>query len=220
MPIRKKDGAIRLCGDYKVTVNRETITESYPLPKVDDLLASLAGGTVFTKLDLTHAYQQVELDADSKEMVTINTHKGLFRVNRLPFGVASAPSLFQRIMENLLQGITGVLIYIDDILITGKIVAEHLSTLGAVLERLEEAGVKLKRSKCSFLLLSVEFLGYRISGKGIQPAVEKVEVIHRAPEPSDVTQLKSFWELSTIMASFSLICRVCWPRCINSYRKT
>ncbi len=123
-------------------------------------------------------------------------------------------------MENLLQGITGVLIYIDDILITGKIVAEHLSTLGAVLERLEEAGVKLKRSKCSFLLLSVEFLGYRISGKGIQPAVEKVEVIHRAPEPSDVTQLKSFWELSTIMASFSLICRVCWPRCINSYRKT
>ncbi len=75
MPIRKKDGAIRLCGDYKVTVNRETITESYPLPKVDDLLASLAGGTVFTKLDLTHAYQQVELDADSKEMVTINTHK-------------------------------------------------------------------------------------------------------------------------------------------------
>ena len=100
-------------------------------------------------------------------MVTINTHKGLYRVNRLPFGVASAPSLFQRIMGNLLQGITGVLIYIDDILITGKTVAEHLSTLGAVLERLEEAGVKLKRSKCSFLLPSVEFLGYRISGKGI-----------------------------------------------------
>ena len=105
VPIRKRHGTIRLCGDYKVTVNRETMTETYPLPKIDDLLASLAGGVVFSKLDLSHAYQQVVLDEQSKELVTINTHKGLYRVNRLPFGVSSAPSLFQRIMENLLQGV-------------------------------------------------------------------------------------------------------------------
>ena len=125
-------------------------------------------------------------------MVTINTHRGLYRVNRLPFGVASAPSLFQRIMENLLQGIPGVLIYIDDILVTGRTMAEHLSNLGSVLVRLEEAGVRLKRSKCSFLMPSVEFLRHHISAKGIQPTLEKVEVIRKAPEPSDVTQLKSF----------------------------
>ena len=192
VPIRKKDGSIRLCGDYKVPVNRETITKTYPLPRVEDLLASLAGGTSFSKLDLTQAYQQVVLNDESKEMVTINTHRGLYRVNRLPFGVASAPSLFQRIMENLLQGIPGVLTYIDDILVTGRTMAEYLSNLGSVLVRLEEAGVRLKRSKCSFLMPSVEFLHHRISAKGIQPTLEKVEAIRKAPEPSDVTQLKSF----------------------------
>ena len=130
-----------------------------PLPRVEDLLATLSGETAFSKLDLRHAYQQVVLDDQAKQLVTINTHKGLYRVNRLPFGVASAPSLFQRIMENLLQGIPSVSIYLDDIRVTGKSIPDHLSNLEAVLTRLEEAGVKLKRNKCSFLLPSVEFLG-------------------------------------------------------------
>ena len=93
------------------------------------------------------------------------------------------------------SGIPGILIYIDDILVTGKTIADHLSNLEVVLTRLEEAGVRLKRDKCSFLLPSVEFLGHRISSKGIQPMLEKVEAIHKAPEPLDVTQLKSFLEL-------------------------
>ena len=86
-------------------VNQAAKLETYPLPKIDDLLTSLAGGKTFTKLDLAHAYQQVELEKDSRKFVTINTHKGLFEYTRLPFGVASAPALFQRTMENLLQGV-------------------------------------------------------------------------------------------------------------------
>lgn len=101
---------IRLCGDYKITVNQVTNTENYPLPRIEDLLASLAGGMAFSKLDLAHTYQQVMLDAyeESKKIVMINTHKGLYKVNRLPFGVASAPLLFQRTMENILRGLAGV----------------------------------------------------------------------------------------------------------------
>ena len=85
---------MRVCGDYKVTVNRAAKLDTYPLPRIDDLFASLAGGMAFTKLDLAHAYQQILLDEGSKKFVVINTQKGLFRYNRLPFGVASAPAIF------------------------------------------------------------------------------------------------------------------------------
>ena len=99
VPIMKKDGSVRLCGDYKITVNQATETDTYPLPRIEDMLASVAGGTVLSKLYLAHAYQQVVLDEESQQMATIITSKGLYRVKRLPFGVASAPSMFQRIME-------------------------------------------------------------------------------------------------------------------------
>jgi len=103
VPVLKKDGSIRICGDYKVTINQASLVNSYPLSRIDDLFASLAGGQEFSKLDLAHAYQQIPLDDASKKLVAINTHKGLFQYNRLPFGVSAAPSIFQRTMETLLQ---------------------------------------------------------------------------------------------------------------------
>ena len=202
VPIMKKDGSVRLCGDYKITVNQASETDTYPLPRIDEMLSSVAGGTVFSTLDLAQAYQQVMLDDDSKEMVTITTHKGLYRVNRLPFGVASAPSMFQRIMESILQGMPGVMVYIDDILVSGKSVEEHLQNLHAVLTKLEEAGLRLKREKCSFLMPSVEYLGYKITEKGLQPTAEKVEAVQSAPAPQDISQLKSFIGLVNYYGKF------------------
>ncbi len=95
VPVLKPDGSIRICGDYKLTVNKAAKLDPYPLPKIEDLFARLAGGEEinFTKLDIAHAYQQIPLDSSSKDSVTINTHKGLFRYNRLPFGVHSAPAM-------------------------------------------------------------------------------------------------------------------------------
>ena len=146
VPVMKSDGRIRLCGDYKITVNRAAKLEKYPIPRIEELFASLAAGKSFTKLD--HAYLQIRLDEESCHFVTINTHKGLFEYKRLTFGVASAPSIFQRTMENLLQGIKGICVYVDDILITSPTEEEHLQNLAQVLQRLESAGMRLKSQKC------------------------------------------------------------------------
>ena len=163
MPVLKKDGSLRICGDFKLTVNQVANSDVYPLPKVDDLFATLSGGDIFTKLDLAHAYQQLLLDERSSKLTTINTTKGLFRFNRLPFGVSAAPAIFQRTMENLLQGIPHVCIYLDDILITGSTDAEHLQNLSEVLHRLAEAGMRLKQDKCCFMMPQVQYLGHVIS---------------------------------------------------------
>lgn len=120
VPVAKPNGTVRICGDYKLTVNQVSKLDNYPIPKTEDLLATLGGGEKFTKLDMSQAYQQMTLDEESRKFTTINTHKGLFQYNRLPFGVSSAPGIFQRTMENLLQGIPNVIVRMDDILISGK----------------------------------------------------------------------------------------------------
>ena len=124
-----------------MTVNPVSKLNRYPIPKVEDLFATLEGGATFTKLDLSQAYLQLKLDPESRKYVVINTHKGLFRYTRLPYGISSAPGIFQKVMESLLQGIPHVAVYIDDILITGASESEHLQSLEEVLRRLERAGL-------------------------------------------------------------------------------
>ena len=115
-------------------MNRTLHVDSYPLPRVEELFASLSGGKYFTKLDMSQAYLQVSLEEESKQYVTINTHRGLFQYNSLPFGISSAPAIFQRCMENLLRGCKGLSVYLDDILITGSNASEHLGNLNQVLK--------------------------------------------------------------------------------------
>ena len=168
VPVVKQDGSVRICGDYRLTVNRASKLDSYPLPKVEDLFAAMAGGKQYTKLDLQHAYQQLVLEDDSKPCTVINTHRGLFQYNRLPFGVSSAPGIFQRAMDSLLQGIPHVAVYVDDILLTGES-TEDLATLDTVLQRLGTAGMRLKRKKCIFVAKEVEYLGHRINAQRSAP---------------------------------------------------
>ena len=125
VPIPKGDGNIRVCGDYKITINPYLVVDQHPLLKPEELFSSLSGGQKFSKIDLSHAYQQMVLEEDSCKYVVINTHKGLYRYMRLPFGIASAPAVFQRTMDTILQGVPNVLCYLDDILITGLSEVEH-----------------------------------------------------------------------------------------------
>ena len=183
----KTNGSIPICGDYKVAGNQAAKLDKYSLPWIGDIFASLEGGNIFSKLDLAHAYQQVALDEATKKFTTINTSKGFYQYIRLPFGVSSAPVIFQRMMESLLQGILNVSVYLDDILIAEKMEQAHLTILVKILSRLQNAGIRLKGSKCAFMLSSIDYLGQRISADRLQPPKEKVRAISEAPVSQNVT---------------------------------
>ncbi|KAL5467494.1 hypothetical protein EMCRGX_G031729 [Ephydatia muelleri] len=200
--VPKKNGTVRLCGDYKVSINQALMVDQYPLPKPSDLFAALSGGKWFTKLDLAQAYTQMELDEVSRQFVAINTHRGLYRYTRLPFGIASAPAIFQRAMDTILQGMSGVLCYLDDTLIVGKNKEEHLATVEEVLKRLQNEGLRVNKEKCCFLTTSVQYLGHRIDANGIHATGEKLDAVLMAPVPSSVPQLRSFLGMINYYSKF------------------
>ena len=185
-----------------MTINRALIVDQYPLPKPEDLFAILANGTRFSKLDLSQVYLQLQLDDASMPYVTVNTHQGLYQYTRLPFDVASAPAIFQRLMDTILQGVPGVICYIDDILVTGASEEDHLHNLEEVLRCLEEHGFRLKRGKCIFLAKSVEYLGHQIDRREIRALSSKVEAISNAPQPTNVQELRSFLGLLNYYGKF------------------
>ncbi|KAL5500514.1 hypothetical protein EMCRGX_G012092, partial [Ephydatia muelleri] len=148
--VPKGDGQIRICGDYKVTVNGVLDVDQYPLPKPEDLYT------------------------------------------RLPFGVASAPALFQKTMDIILQGMKHVMCYIDDILVTGSTEKEHFTQLEEVLKRLQHHGLKVKKDKCAFFQDSVQYLGHKIDASGIHTTDSKVEAVKNAPAPKNVQELRLF----------------------------
>jgi len=199
---RQKNGSIRICGDYKQTINKFSKTEIYSLPRVEELFATLSGGQSFTTLDLSHAYLQLELEEDSQELVTINTHNGLYKYKRLPFGVALAPAIFQRIMEATLQSLPMVCVYLDDILVLDKTQQEHLTNLNEVLTRLEAAGLCLKKEKCTFCQPQVAYLGHIISVDGLKPSPNKLRAVSELLSPSKVSGLKTFLGLVNYYAKF------------------
>lgn len=192
VPILKKNGKMRICGDYKGTLNPVVKWETYPLPTPEQLLARLGGCAVFSRLDLDQAYQQLCVDEDTAMLQTVTTHKGLFKVTRLQFGVAVAVAIFQRYMEGLLNGLEGVQCFLDDILIGGRTVAEHDERLRKVLQRIQDDGLRLNAEKCAFRDKEVTYLGYRVNKDGVSPLREKVEAIKQAPEPKNKKELQSF----------------------------
>ena len=206
VPVPKRDGTFCICGDFKVTLNPVLQVDQHPIPKPEDIFVSLAGGKLYTTLDLSQAYQQLMLDKESKELVTVSTHLGLFRYNRLPFGVASA--IFQWTMDQLLNGLPGVQCYLDNITTTGNNHREHLTNLDRVLERLRGKGLCLKKSKCHCKQSSVEYLGHVVylghvlNANGVHTTPSKQRAIAEARAPSNVTELRSFLGLVNYYGHF------------------
>ncbi|XP_061510157.1 uncharacterized protein K02A2.6-like [Anopheles gambiae] len=191
--VRKSDNvSVRVCGDYSTGLNNALECDRHPLPHPDDLFAELAGARYFTHLDLSDAYLQVEVEVESRKLLTVNTHRGLFQYNRLPPGVKSAPGAFQRIIDSMVAGISGVKPYLDDIFIAGRTKEEHDRILYAVLERVREYGFHLRLEKCRFALPQIGFLGLIVDKDGIRPDPSKTEAIAKMPPPKDVKQLRSY----------------------------
>ena len=192
VPVLKSDGNIRLCGNYKQTANLAIKVDKHPLPKSKDLFSQLAGGKVFAKIDLSRAYQQLRVAEEHRHLLTINTHRGLFRPTRLSFGVNSSPGIFQREMEKLLAGIDNCFIFLDDVLLSGRDEDELVGRLEQVFQRFKEGGLKVRPDKCQFLVHQVEYLGHVIDKDGIRTSESKVRAITQAAPPKGVSELKSF----------------------------
>lgn len=167
VPVLKSNGDIRICADYKSTVNPYIKDYKFSLPLIEDLFAALNGGQLFTKLDMSNAYNQVELEEESQSLLAWSTQEGLFAPTRLPFGISPACSMFQSIRFRTLQGCIGVICFLDYILIAGTNHRDHLENLRVVFNKLSGAGFRLGREKCQFFEKSVRYLGYIVDKDGL-----------------------------------------------------
>nr|VZI48759.1 unnamed protein product [Spirometra erinaceieuropaei] len=164
--------------------------------------ALLNGGTCFAKFDLAEAYLQIEITPESRELLTINTHRGLFQYTRLPFGVKTAPALFQQTMNAMLSGIPGTAGYLDDIIIVGRSPAELQHRVCAVLERVQEYGFRLRADKCQFFLDSIKYLGFVFDVIGRHQHPENIRAIQRMSALENVPQFCSFLGLISYYSAF------------------
>ena len=192
--VYKKDGGLRFCINLR-KLNEQTIKDAYSLPWINETLDSLQGSQWFSSLNLKSGYWQVEMDEESKPLTTFTVGLlGFYECERMPFGLTNAPATFQRLMETCLGDLNlhWCIIYLDDIVIFSKDLASHLERLEAVFWKLEEAGLKLKPSKCELFWRQLAYLGHVISAEGVATDENKIEAIKNWPTPTTVTDVRSF----------------------------
>lgn len=195
--VLKPDGNIRLCADYKVSLNPYLEVDRHPIPRIEDLFNEMQKGDLYSKIDLSHAYMQLKLDETSQKLCTISTHKGLFMYKRMPFGISSAPGIYQRKIDQTLQGLPGVVVFLDDILISAPETGSHVNKLREVCKRLKDVGFTVKADKCKCFVPKLEYLGFTIDKNGLHTSQSKIKAIMEAPLPKSVTEVKSFIGLIT-----------------------
>ena len=190
---RKKSGDLRLCVDYRL-LNKKTVKDAYPLPRIEETLDFMAGSKVYSVVDLRKAYAQVGVAEQDIHKTAFTTPMGLFEYTRMPFGLSSAPATFQRLMNTVFRDELQeqVLVFLDDVIIFAKDMDEHLERLDRVLTRLRQHGLKVEPSKCHLLQEKVTFLGHQISAKGVETNPDMVEAVVSWPVPKNASETLTF----------------------------
>ena len=202
--IPKADGDICLCIDMR-RESEAILRGRYPIPTVDELLHSMNGSQIFSKLDLKWGYHQLELSRESRQITTFVAHKGLYRYKRLLFGVSSASELYPHEISTALAGIEGVDNISDDIIVHGPDQKTHDQRLLKTMERLRQHGLTLNADKCLFNVDRLVFIGILLSEKGIGPTEERVRALQETREPETVSEVRSFLGLANYSSRFFLI---------------
>ena len=191
--VRKKSGSMRLCVDYRA-LNGATYKDTYPLPHIDTCLGSMDGAVWFSTLDLRSGYHNIPIKEADRDKTAFITRRGCFRYKVMPFGLTCAPSVFQRLMDLVLCGLTydSCLVYLDDIIVFARDFQSHRDRLQEVFERLRRANLKLHPSKCFLFQRRVAFLGHVLSEAGIEVQADKIACVRNWPRPTNLTELRAF----------------------------
>ncbi len=180
--VGKKDGGLRMCIDYKV-LNRQTVKNKFPLPRIDDLLDKLQGASYFTSLDLQSGYHQIDMDPKETPKTAFRTPIGHYEFTVLPFGLTNAPATFQNVMNDMFNDMIddSTIIYLDDILVYSKTKEEHKMHVRQVLQRLKECTYYVRLHKCSFFQPEVPYLGHVVGADGIKVDPKKTQAVQDWP---------------------------------------
>jgi hypothetical protein len=206
--VPKPDGTLRMCIDYRA-LNKVTVRNRYPLPRIDQLLDQLTGATVFTSLDLQSGYhllriREADVPKTAFRVPCVGPYGGSYAYKVLPMGLTNAPATFQNAMNKVFSEHLGrfVCVYLDDILVFSKTRAEHAAHLAIVMKLLRQYRLYCKLSKCAFALQEVKFLGHIVGVHGVQMDPKKVAVVQAWPKPTTVTEMRSFLGLATYFRKF------------------
>lgn len=200
--IPKPDGGVRLCVDYKCGVNDRLVSANFPINRIEDVLNNLCNSRYFCKLDLFKAYLHLKVNEESSKIQTITTHRGSYTMNRLSFGIKTAPAEFNRILSQILKGLPKTEAYFDDLIVHGTTKEECLHNLRLCLRRLSEFDLHLNKSKCVFLETTIDYLGHVIQFNKICKSPEKVRAVSEMSQPTNVDELRRFLGLITYYSKF------------------